>query len=262
MYRALSIAATGMDAQELRISLIANNLANVTTNGFKRSRADFQDLLYQTLKQPGTQSAQGVQIPTGFQIGQGTRPVAAQRMHEVGEFKQTGNQLDAAIEGDGFFQIRLPSGDLGYTRDGAFKKNSEGNIVTSDGYPLDPPINIPAEAATVQIGEDGTVTAKVGNDPEPQQLGQLQLAKFMNPAGLEAMGRNLLKQTSASGAPVTGSPGDNTLGIGGIAQGFLEGSNVKVVEEMVEMIAGQRAYEMNTKTITTVEQMLRQITSR
>jgi flagellar basal-body rod protein FlgG len=262
MFRALNIAATGMDAQSLAIDVAANNLANVNTVGFKRSRADFQDLLYQTLRAPGASSAQGTETPTGLQVGLGTRPVATQRMYSVGDLRQTGNPLDLAIEGEGFFQVAKPDGLPAYTRAGAFKLNGQGQIVTSDGFPLNPPVSVPPNAVHVNVGSDGVVSVKTREDAEEVQVGQIDLVRFANPAGLEALGRNLFAATAASGAAQSGPPGDPSLGLGSLAQGTLESSNVKVVDEMVELIVNQRAYEMNSRVIGTVDQMLRLVTSQ
>jgi flagellar basal-body rod protein FlgG len=254
MMRSLWSAATGMTAQQTNIDVIANNLANVNTVGFKGSRVDFQDLVYQTYAEPGAAATEGTQIPTGVQVGLGTRYAAIQRIYSPGELRQSGNMLDAAIEGDGFFQIRMPDGRTAYTRDGAFKLDGQGRLVNSDGHPLDPEITIPADAAHVTIGSDGTVSASVAGQDEVQQIGQITLAKFLNPAGLSSIGRNLLLPTAASGEAVTGAPGSE--GIGTLAQGFLELSNVSIIEEMVNMIVAQRAYEVNSKCIQVADEML------
>lgn len=252
--RALSIAATGMQAQTLNIDVIANNLANVSTPGFKRSRADFQDLLYQNLRPAGTASAAGTQVPTGLQLGQGTRPVATQRLFMQGDYQVTKNELDVAIEGDGFFQIMQPNGEIAYSRSGSFKLNSEGKVVTSDGYSLEPEITIPRDAVSVTIGSDGTVSVIQAGQVNSVEIGTIEIARFANPAGLRAIGRNLFLQTAASGDPVTGAPGAE--GRGTLSQGFLEMSNVSVVDEMVSMIAAQRAYEINSKAIQASDDML------
>ncbi len=254
MIRSLYTAATGMEAQQLNIDVIANNLANVTTTGFKRSRVDFQDLLYQTIRTAGAAQAQGVQIPTGVQVGLGTRVASVQKLFTQGDFQMTGNKLDLLIEGNGFFQVMLPSGNLAYTRDGSFKIDGQGRLVTSDGYPVQPEITIPAGAKEISIGEDGTVSATLAGQTAPQELGQIQLVGFTNPAGLESIGRNLFVQTEASGEPVPGTPGQD--GLGTLAQGYIEMSNVKVVEEMVNMIIAQRAYEVNSKSIQAADEML------
>jgi len=254
MLRALWIAATGMEAQNLNVDVISNNLANVNTVGFKRSRADFQDLMYQTALAPGTASTSQTVVPTGIELGQGVRPVAVQKIFSQGDYQKTENPLDMAIEGDGFFQILLPSGELAYTRSGAFKLNREGQIVTSDGYLLQPEIAIPEDAESITIGADGTVSVTQPGQTEASQVGQLQIVKFINPAGLKSIGRNLFMPTEASGEPIIGTPGEE--GFGTITQGYLEMSNVSVVEEMVNMIIAQRAYEINAKAIQTADEMM------
>lgn len=255
MIRALWTAATGMAAQQLNIDVISNNLANVNTSGFKKSRIDFQDLLYQTLRAAGTTSAQGSEVPTGTQVGLGTRVAGTQKIFSPGEVKTTENPLDLAIEGDGFYQILLPSGETAYTRDGTFKIDATGRMVTSDGYPLQPEITIPAEATKVSIGSDGTVEVYMPGQNDPQAVGNIQLAKFANPAGLTNIGRNLLTTTGgAAGDPVIDTPGMN--GLGTVAQYCVEMSNVQVVDEMVNMITAQRAYEVNSKAIQTADEML------
>ncbi|MGE5508156.1 MAG: flagellar basal-body rod protein FlgG [Chitinophagales bacterium] len=256
MIRSLFTAGSGMMAQQLNIDTISNNLANVNTNGFKRSRVDFQDLLYQTMRAAGTQVVQGSTVPVGIQVGQGVRPVATQKVFAVGEFKPTDNPLDVAIEGDGFFQVVMPDGTAAYTRDGAFKRDGSGRIVNSDGFPLEPEIIIPAEATEISVGTDGTIMALMAGEALPQNLGQLTLARFTNPAGLSSMGRNLFRPTAASGDAVTGNPGQP--GFGTVAQGYIEASNVQVVEEMVNMIVAQRAYEINSKAIQASDDMLQQ----
>ncbi len=255
MIRALYSAATGMEAQQLNIDVIANNLANVGTAGFKKSRADFQDLLYQTLKEPGGLATGTTQVPTGIQVGLGVRPAAVERIHLQGDFDQTTNPLDIAIEGDGFFQVTLPDGNAAYTRAGAFKLDSTGSLVTSEGNPVNPQITIPQAAESVTIGSDGTVSVKLAGQTAPSQVGQIQTARFANPAGLRAEGRNLFRETDTSGTAQPGTPGQD--GHGQLAQGFLEGSNVSVVEELVAMITGQRAYEINSRAITAADEMLR-----
>lgn len=254
MLRTLWIAATGMQAQTLNIDVISNNLANVNSCGFKRSRADFQDLLYETLRPAGAASSLGNEVPTGIQLGHGTRPVAVQKIFLQGDYQQTQNELDMAIEGKGFFQVLLPNGDTAYTRAGAFKMDSEGRVVTSDGYLMEPEITIPSDTLTLSVGMDGTVSALRAGDVEPVEVGSVQLASFANPAGLSSIGRNLYMETGASGEPVTGVPGED--GFGTIAQGYLEMSNVSVVEEMVNMITAQRAYEINSKAIQSADEML------
>jgi flagellar basal-body rod protein FlgG len=255
MLKALATAATGMEAQQTRLDVTANNIANVSTSGYKKSRAEFQDLMYQTMRAPGAISGAGTRLPTGLEVGSGVRVVATQRMHSEGDLRQTGNPLDVAIEGDGFFQVQLPSGQVGYTREGALKLDADGRLVTSDGNPV-ADLTVPADAQSLFVGADGTVTATVPGEAAPVELGQIELASFPNPAGLAAQGRNLFLETAASGAPVTGAPGEN--GAGTLAQGTLELSNVKVVEEMIDLISGQRAYEVNARVIKAADEMLAQ----
>lgn len=243
-----------MEAQQLNIDVIANNLANVNTSGFKKTRVEFQDMLYQTMLPAGSTEAQGSMAPTGVQVGLGTRYSATQKIFTQGDFQQTGNPLDLVIEGDGFFQVQLPNGSTAYTRDGTFKLDAQGRMVTSDGSPLDPQITIPPEATSISIGSDGTVSITLPGQTNPQEVGQIQIAKFSNPAGLSNQGHNLLAPTAASGEPIIDTPGMN--GLGAIAHGFIEMSNVKVVEEMVNMIVAQRAYEVNAKAIQTSDEML------
>jgi flagellar basal-body rod protein FlgG len=259
MLRAMSTAATGMEAQELKIDLIANNLANVNTAGFKKSRGEFQDLLYETLRTPGTTAQDGTQVPTGLQVGQGVRSVATLRQFTMGDLKQTGGALDVAIEGSGFLQVRQPSGEIAYTRDGELKTDAQGRLVTADGLLFDPPIVIPADATSVAIGADGTVSVTRPNNTQPVEVGRLELAVFANPAGLLALGKNLYAPSAAAGEPILAQPG--TQGVGTLAQGMLEMSNVKVVEEMVDLIAAQRAYETNSKVIEAADEMLRTTSS-
>jgi len=259
MFRTLSIAATGMQAQALVVDVIANNLANVNTTGFKRSRADFQDLLYQTLRSAGTVSAEGIEVPTGIQLGQGTRPVATQKIFLQGDYRYTKNELDMAIEGAGFFQILQPNGDVAYSRSGSFKLDSEGRIVTSDGFLMEPEITIPTDSIAVSIGTDGTVSVIQAGEVEATVIGTIQLARFANQGGLNSIGRNLYLETSASGAAQIGTAGED--GIGTISQGYLEMSNVSVVDEMVNMIIAQRAYEINSKAILTADEMLQMANS-
>ena len=254
MIGALYSASSGMQAQQLSLDVIANNLANVNTTGFKRTRVDFEDLLYQTVRAPGMAGSQGTTIPTGIQLGHGTRPIATQRLFSQGDFQATDNPLDLVIEGDGFFQVSQPDGSKAYTRAGAFKKDGTGRIVTSEGLPLSPNIVVPADAKNITIGGDGTISVTLAGQSTAQQIGQVQLAQFANPGGLLSGGRNLFLPTAASGTPVTGTPG--VQGMGTIAQGFLELANVKVVDEMVAMITTQRAYEASSKAIQTADDML------
>jgi len=254
MQRALWSAASGMQAQQLQIDTIANNLANVNTNGFKRSRAEFQDLLYETMRPPGSSSSENTQVPTGIQIGHGTRPVAVSKNFSEGELQMTKNELDLAIEGDGFFQITQPNGDTAYTRAGSFKLDKEGRVVNPDGFLLEPAITIPTDAISVSVGMDGTVSVLQAGNTTPREIGTIQLARFVNPAGLQSIGKNLYLPTDASGQEIAGTAG--TANFGTIAQGFLEMSNVSVVDEMVNMITAQRAYETNSKVVQTSDDML------
>jgi len=254
MQRSLFIAATGMEAQRLNIDVISNNLANVNTTGFKKSRADFQELLYQGIKSAGASSAEGAELPSGIQVGLGVKPAAVQKMFQQGDFVSTGNSLDMVIEGQGFFQITKPDGEIAYTRAGALKLDSQGKIVNSDGYALEPAITIPANTLQITITQDGTVSALQAGNSAPTQVGQIQLAQFINPGGLNAIGKNMFLPTAASGEATAGNPG--TDGLGTINQGFLELSNVNIVEEMVNMIVSQRAYEINSKVVQSSDEML------
>ena len=255
MIRSLWISKTGLDAQQTQMDTISNNLANVSTTGFKRSRADFQDLLYNTLREPGSAATGTTQVSTGIQVGLGSKPAAIQRVQLQGDFTQTSNPLDVAIRGDGMFQITLPDGNLAYTRAGAFKLDSTGSFVTSDGDALTPQITIPQGTESVSIGSDGTVTVQLPGQTAATQVGQIQTVRFANAAGLRAEGRNLFTETETSGTPQLGTPGQD--GFGELTQGFLEGSNVSVVEELVAMISGQRAYEINSKAVSAADEMLR-----
>lgn len=259
MIRSLWIAKTGMDTQQTSLDVITNNLANVSTNGFKRGRAVFEDLLYQNVRQPGAQSSQQTTIPSGLQLGTGARPIATERIHTQGAVTQTGNALDVAINGQGFFQILMPDGTTAYSRDGAFQKDQNGQIVTSNGYPLQPAITIPANAISVTIGNDGVVTVTQQGVAAPVQIGTIQLASFVNPAGLQSVGQNLYLETASSGTAAPNTPGTN--GVGVLNQSFLETSNVNVAEELVLMIQTQRAYEMNSKAVTTSNEMLQKLTN-
>jgi len=255
MIRSLFIAATGMQAQSTNIDVIANNLANVNTTGYKRSRADFQELIYQDIRTPGTLSAEGTMIPSGIQLGLGVKPVAVQKIFLQGDFVQTGNNLDMVIEGEGFFQISKPDGEVAYTRAGAFKMDNEGRIVTSDGYPLEPTITIPANTQSITVGSDGKVTVIQAGNKTPVEIGQIELARFINPGGLKAIGKSLFEPTASSGDASTAKPG-GTEGLGTIGQGYIEMSNVNIVEEMVNMIVSQRAYEINSKAVQASDEML------
>ncbi|WP_295006486.1 flagellar basal-body rod protein FlgG [uncultured Dechloromonas sp.] len=258
MIRSLWIARTGLDAQQTQLDVISNNLANVSTNGFKRSRAVFEDLLYQTMRQPGAQSSQQTQVPAGLQLGTGARPVSTARIFTQGNLQKTDNTLDLAVQGNGFFQVLLPDGTTGYTRDGSFQKDNQGQIVTSDGYPLQPNITIPANALSMSIGTDGTVTVTQPGSAAATQIGSIQLATFINPAGMLSMGQNLFQETAASGTPTPNTPGTNGAGI--VNQGYVETSNVNVAEELVTMIQTQRAYELNSKVVSTSDAMLGRLT--
>ncbi len=257
MIRSLWISKTGLDAQQTQMDVIANNLANVSTNGFKRARAVFEDLLYQTIRQPGAQSSQQTQLPTGLQLGTGVRPVATARIFTQGNLQQTGNPLDVAIQGNGFFQVLLPDGSTAYTRDGSFQVDSQGQLVTSSGFSVQPAITIPANSLSTTIGRDGVVSVTRAGVAAPSQVGSLQLVSFTNPAGLQSFGENLYLETAASGTPNANTPGTNGLGL--INQGYTETSNVNVVEELVSMIQTQRAYEINSKSISTSDQMLQRL---
>jgi flagellar basal-body rod protein FlgG len=254
MNQALWIAKTGLDAQQTRMSVISNNLANVNTTGFKQDRAVFEDLLYQTMRQPGAQSSSSTQLPSGLMVGTGVRTVATEKLHTQGNIVQTQNALDIAIQGRGFFQVLMPDGSISYSRDGTFQLDSTGQMVMSNGYPLEPGITIPEDAQSITIGSDGTVSALSAGDAAPTIVGNLDLADFVNPTGLQPIGENLFKETAASGAPTIGTPGLD--GFGTTVGGALETSNVNVVSELINMIETQRAYEMNSKAISTSDQML------
>jgi flagellar basal-body rod protein FlgG len=260
MEPALWAAKTGLDAQQTRMAVTANNLANVSTTGFKKGRAAFEDLLYQNLRQVGAASSQDTQLPSGLSLGTGARVVATEKMFTQGSMNVTDNSLDVAINGRGFFQVLMPDGTQGYTRDGSFQVNAQGSLVTSTGYVVQPAITIPDGAQAVSIGTDGVVSVQVAGQAAPTQVGTLQLVDFINPAGLQPRGENLLVESAASGAPQTGTPGLN--GLGTTVQGALEASNVNVVEELIGMIETQRAYEMNSKAISTTDQMLEYLTTR
>jgi len=257
MINSLMISKTGMTAQQTQLDVISNNLANVSTNGFKRSSAVFEDLMYQNLRQVGANAAQQAELPTGLQVGLGVRTVATARQFTQGSVQQSGNALDVAINGQGFFQIAMPDGTTAYTRDGSFQLNAQGQMVTSSGYPLTAGITLPPETTSITISSDGIVTAKLPGNTTPQQVGSIELANFINPAGLEPMGQNLFRESVASGNPINGAPG--TTGMGSLMQGYTEASNVNVVQELVSMIQTQRAYEMNSKAIQTSDQMLQRL---
>lgn len=254
MTQALWIAKTGLDAQQTRMAVTANNLANVNTAGFKRDRASFEDLLYQTVRQPGGSTSEQTQLPTGMQVGTGVRVAATSKNFTQGNLATTGNATDLAINGRGFFEVLMPDGTSAYTRDGSFQVNAQGELVTNSGYPVQPGIQIPSGTQSISIGADGTITAQIAGQAAGTQVGSLTLADFVNPSGLQAKGENLFTETGASGPAQQGAPG--TTGLGSIIQGSVEGSNVNVVEELVSMIETQRAYETNAKAISTVDQML------
>jgi flagellar basal-body rod protein FlgG len=257
MIRSLWIAKTGMEGQQTKLDAISNNLANVGTSGFKRAGVVFEDLMYQQVRNPGAATSEQSQLPTGLQLGLGVRAAATTRNFSQGTLNQTSNPLDVAIEGSGFFQVQMPDGTTGFTRDGSFQVDGNGQLVTASGFAVQPGITIPANSRGVTIGRDGSVGVLLPGETAPTQVGQIQLASFVNPAGLAALGGNLFAETAASGAPNAGAPDAN--GLGGLRQGFIEGSNVNVVEELVTMIATQRAYEMNSKAVQSSDQMLQRL---
>lgn len=257
MMKSLWIAKTGLTAQQAQLDVISNNLANVGTSGFKRSRAVFEDLMYQTTRSPGAPSSQQTQVATGMQVGTGVRPVATERLFSQGNLQQTSNPKDVAINGSGFLQVLMPDGSAAYTRDGSLQVNAEGMLVTASGYPLQPAVTVPANSTNMTIGSDGTITIQPAGSSQTTQVGSLQLVQFPNPAGLESRGENLFTETPSSGAPNTVTPGANGAGV--LMQGFVETSNVNVVEELVNMIQTQRAYEINSKAINTADQMLQRL---
>jgi len=258
--RALWVAKSGLDAQQTRMAVISNNLANVNTTGFKKSRPIFEDLLYQNVRQVGANSSQDTELPTGLQLGTGVRVVATEKLHTQGNIVQTENSLDVSIQGRGFLQIQMPNGDINYTRDGSFKLSSTGQMVNSNGMPLEPAITIPEDAISITIGTDGVVSVLQPGSATPAQVGQIDTASFVNPSGLDPVGENLYRESVASGTPTIGTPGENELGT--LNQGSLETSNVNVVEELVNMIETQRAYEMNSKAISTTDEMLSYVTQQ
>ncbi|QDQ28848.1 flagellar basal-body rod protein FlgG [Chitinimonas arctica] len=258
MMRSLWVAKTGMDAMQMNIDTISNNLANVNTTGFKRSRPIFEDLLYQTLRQPGGATSQQTQLPTGLQMGTGVKPVATERIHTQGNLQLTDNPYDVAINGEGFFQIEMPDGTIGYTRDGTFQLNNQGVMVTAEGYPLQGNITVPQGTIRFGISRDGIVTALAAGQTQATQIGTIQMASFINPAGLQSVGENLYLETAASGAPQVGTPGQTGLGV--LNQQYLEVSNVNITEELINMIQAQRAFEINSRSIQTSDQMLQKLT--
>jgi len=257
MNSSMWIAKTGLEAQQTRMNLVSNNLANASTTGFKRDRAVFEDLIYQNVRQVGSQTSQDTTLPSGLMQGTGVRTVATEKLHTQGNLIQTDNSLDVAIQGRGYFQILRPDGTLSYTRNGEFMLNAQGEIVTANGYTVQPGFNVPQDAQSISIGNDGTITVQIAGDDEPTEIGNLQIADFINPTGLQPIGENQFVETASSGAPQLGTPGLN--GLGSVLQGSLESSNVNVAEELVNMIETQRAYEMNSKAISTSDQMLQYI---
>ena len=257
MINSLWISKTGMEAQQMQLDVISNNLANSSTNGFKRASAVFEDLMYQNLRQAGSNSSEQSQLPTGLQVGLGVRTVATSRSFSQGALQQSSNKLDVAVQGNGFFQVTMPDGTTNYTRDGAFQVDSQGRLVTATGLPIANGVTVPANATSIAIAGDGTVTAQIPGTVSPQSIGTIALASFINPAGLDPKGQNLYAETPASGQPNSGTPGAN--GLGSLMQGYVETSNVNVVQELVTMIQTQRAYEMNSKAIQTSDQMLQKL---
>ena len=257
MINSLWISKTGMEAQQMQLDVISNNLANSSTNGFKRASAVFEDLMYQNLRQAGSNSSEQSQLPTGLQVGLGVRTVATSRSFSQGALQQSGNKLDVAVQGTGFFQVTMPDGTTNYTRDGSFQVDSQGRLVTATGLPVANGVTVPANATGIAIAGDGTVTAQIPGNVTPQSIGTIALASFINPAGLDPKGQNLYAETPASGQPNSGTPGAN--GLGSLMQGYVETSNVNVVQELVTMIQTQRAYEMNSKAIQTSDQMLQKL---
>jgi flagellar basal-body rod protein FlgG len=260
MNGALWASKTGLEAQQTRMAVVSNNIANVNTTGFKRGRAVFEDLLYQNVRQVGAQTSQDTSYPTGMYLGTGVRVVATEKLYTQGGINQTGGIFDLAVQGQGFFEVLMPDGGSAYTRDGSFQINADGQLVTASGYQVQPPVTVPSDALSVTIGSDGTVTVTTPGSSTPTTIGQLQLSDFVNAAGLEPRGQNLFAESAASGAPQVGSPGLN--GLGTLVQGALETSNVNVVEELVNMIETQRAYEMNARAISTIDQMAGFLTSQ
>jgi flagellar basal-body rod protein FlgG len=260
MFSSLWVAKTGLDAQQTRMDVVSHNLANANTTGFKTSRASFQDLVYQNLRQPGGQTTEQTQAPSGLMLGTGVRVVGNEKLFTQGNIEQTGNSLDLAVQGRGFLQVTMPDGTTAYTRDGSLHMDQNGQVVTANGYAIEPAITIPANAQSITIGSDGTVSVTLPGQAAPQQVGTVQLADFINPAGLQPNGDNLYLETASSGTPQPGQPGLN--GLGTLAQGALESSNVNVVEQMVDMIETQRTYEMNSKAISAADQMLQFLTNK
>ena len=260
MFSSLWVAKTGLDAQQTRMDVISNNLANANTTGYKSARASFQDLVYQNLRQPGGQTTEQTQAPAGLMLGTGVRVVGSEKLFTQGNIEQTGNSLDVAIQGRGFLQVTMPDGSIAYTRDGSLHMDQNGQLVTANGYAVDPAVSIPANAQSITIGSDGTISVSVPGQAATQQIGTVQLADFINPAGLQPNGDNLYLETASSGSPQIGQPGLN--GLGTLSQGALESSNVNVVEQMVNMIETQRTYEMNSKAVSAADSMLQFLTNK
>jgi flagellar basal-body rod protein FlgG len=260
MFSSLWVAKTGLDAQQMRMDVISNNLANANTTGYKSARAAFQDLVYQNLRQPGSQTTEQTQSPSGLMLGTGVRVVGSEKLFTQGNPEQTGNSLDVAVQGRGFLQVTMPDGTIAYTRDGSLHLDQNGQIVTANGYAVDPAVSVPANAQSITIGSDGTVSVSLPGQAATQQIGTVQLADFINPAGLQPKGNNLYLETASSGSPQIGQPGLN--GLGTLSQGQLESSNVNVVEQMVDMIETQRTYEMNSKAVTAADTMLQFLTNK
>ncbi|MBT2145256.1 MULTISPECIES: flagellar basal-body rod protein FlgG [unclassified Rhodanobacter] len=260
MFSSLWVAKTGLDAQQTRMDVISNNLANANTTGYKSARASFQDLVYQNLRQPGGQTTEQTQAPAGLMLGTGVRVVGSEKLFTQGNIEQTGNSLDVAVQGRGFLQVTMPDGSIAYTRDGSLHMDQNGQLVTANGYAVDPAVSIPANAQSITIGSDGTISVSVPGQAATQQIGTVQLADFINPAGLQPNGDNLYLETASSGSPQIGQPGLN--GLGTLAQGALESSNVNVVEQMVDMIETQRTYEMNSKAVSAADSMLQFLTNK
>ncbi len=260
MFSSLWVAKTGLDAQQTRMDVISNNLANANTTGYKSARASFQDLVYQNLRQPGGQTTEQTQSPSGLMLGTGVRVVGSEKLFTQGNIEQTGNPLDVAVQGRGFLQVTMPDGTIAYTRDGSLHMDQNGQIVTANGYALDPALSVPSNAQSITIGSDGTVSVSLPGQAATQQIGTVQLADFINPAGLQPNGDNLYLETASSGSPQIGQPGLN--GLGTLAQGALESSNVNVVEQMVDMIETQRTYEMNSKAVSAADSMLQFLTNK
>lgn len=260
MHGALHVAKTGLSAQDTQLKVISNNLANVSTVGFKKDRLEFEDLLYQIRRQPGAATGPDSQLPSGLQLGSGVRTVGTQKLFQTGDMQITDQPFDLAISGRGFLQVEMPNGEIGYTRNGELHLDSDNRLVTAEGYPIEPAITLPDEVLNFSVGGDGTVSVSVAGDSDPQELGQIELADFVNPQGLLAIGQNLFTETAASGAPTVGTAGEDGLGM--LRQGVLEGSNVNAVEELVNMITTQRAYEMNSRVISTADEMLGFVTQQ